>query len=146
MPSDHEQFFLLKSFAMVGDSSGRPFPKLTYGNLKGLGKEVYAVDLSGAELVEGDKNHGALDQLPAQVEGVIIELPADRTAGVIKQVAEMGVKDVWIHMGCETPEALAVCEESGIRVRTGTCAVMYTQQGFSYHSIHKWLRKMSGKY
>jgi uncharacterized protein len=44
MPSDHEQFFSLKSFAMVGDSSGRPFPKLTYGNLKGLGKEVYAVD------------------------------------------------------------------------------------------------------
>jgi uncharacterized protein len=49
-------------------------------------------------------------------------------------------------MGCETPEALTVCEENGIRVRTGTCAVMYTQQGFSYHSIHKWLRKMSGKY
>lgn len=146
MPSDHEQFFLLERFAMVGDSSARPFPKLTYANLKGLGKEVYAVDLSGAEQVEGDTNHPALDQLPGPVEGVIIELPKEKTAGVVEAAAALGVKDIWIHMGCETPEALALCQENGIRVRTGTCAVMYTKQGFSYHSIHKWIMKMSGKY
>jgi hypothetical protein len=29
---------------------------------------------------------------------------------------------------------------------TGTCAVMYLTQGFTYHSIHKWLNKVLGKY
>ena len=146
MPSDHEQFFTLESFAVVGDSSGRPFPKLSYGNLKKLGKKVYPVDLSGAEKVEGDDNLGSLDKLPDKVDAVLMEVPKARTAEVVQAAIDLGVKDVWIHMGSETPEALALCQENGIRARTGTCAVMYTQQGFSFHSIHKFLRKMSGKY
>jgi uncharacterized protein len=146
MASEHEQFFALESFAVVGDTSGRPFPKLTYGNLKKLGKKVYPVDLSGEEKVEGDDNIGALDKLPGKVDAVLMEVPRERTVEVVKAAAELGVKHVWIHMGSETPEALAVCEENGILARTGTCAVMYTQQGFSFHSIHKFLRKMSGKY
>jgi len=146
MASEHEQFFTLESFAVVGDTSGRPFPKLTYGNLKKLGKKVYPVDLSGADTVEGDENLGSLENLPGSVDAVLMEVPKERTVEVVKAAAELGVKDVWIHMGSETPEALAACEASGIRARTGTCAVMYTQQGFSFHSIHKFFRKMSGKY
>jgi len=49
-------------------------------------------------------------------------------------------------MGTETPEALDLAGEKGINVRSGTCAVMYLKQGFSYHSLHKWIAKLIGKF
>ena len=59
---------------------------------------------------------------------------------------DAGIKDVWIHMGRETPEALDLARDKGINARTGSCAVMYVKPELSYHSIHKWIVKLVGKY
>ena len=41
MPSTREEFWKAASFAVIGDSRGsRKFPKVTYENLKKLGKTV----------------------------------------------------------------------------------------------------------
>lgn len=146
MPTDNERFFEAQSFAVVGHTGERPFPKLTYGNLKKLGKTVYPVDLSGAQQVEGDPAFAGLDALPGPVEAAILELPRDRVAEVVGQAADAGIKNVWLHQGTDTPEALELGRQRGLNLRHGTCAVMYTQQGASFHSIHKWIMKMLGKY
>jgi hypothetical protein len=49
-------------------------------------------------------------------------------------------------MNRETPEALALARERGMTVHTGSCAVMYVKRGFSYHSLHKWIDQLLGKY
>ena len=49
-------------------------------------------------------------------------------------------------MGRETPEAIALADEKGLNARTGSCAVMYVKREPSYHSIHRWINKMTGKY
>jgi hypothetical protein len=64
----------------------------------------------------------------------------------VRKAADAGIKNVWIHMGRDTPGAIALAEEKGLTVLTGTCAVMYVKKGPSYHSIHKWINKMIGKY
>jgi hypothetical protein len=64
----------------------------------------------------------------------------------VAAAADAGVRDVWVHMAHDTPEAVALAAERGIDLRTGTCAVMYLTQGFSYHSIHKWIMQALGKY
>ena len=64
----------------------------------------------------------------------------------IRASADAGIQDVWIHMARETPEALALAKEKGLNTRSGTCAVMYLDPGPSYHSIHKWIMKLAGKY
>ena len=144
--SEKQTFFDLQSFAVVGNTDFRPFPKLTYGNLRELGKKVFPVELGGARYVEGDEAFPSVADLPEKVDGVIIELPRHKVMDVVTQVAESGIRDLWLHMGCDSPEVLAFCEEQGIQVRHGGCAVMYTQQGFSYHSIHRFLVKLVGKY
>ena len=146
MPSDKEKFFELSSFALVGHSELKPFPKLSYKNLRKAGKKVFPVDLSGADEVEGDKAYASLDDLPEEVEGIMVEVPKELTMDVVKDVVKLGVKDLWLHMKSDTPEVLALCKDEKIRVRYGTCGVMYTQQGASYHSIHKWIMKIAGKY
>jgi predicted CoA-binding protein len=146
VPSEKEAFFSLSSFAVVGNSDLKAFPKLTYGNLRQLGKTVYPVELGPAASVDGDQAYASLTELPGPVEGVIIELPAEHVMPVVEQCSAAGIGDVWLHMGTDTPAVLDYCQEQGMRVRRGTCAVMYTQQGLSFHSIHKGIMKLLGRY
>jgi len=145
MPSDYEKFWTSTSYAVVGHSEKMSFPKITYKELRKSGKTVFAVDPSIATL-KGDKVYPDLASLPKKVEAVVIEVPKEETRDWVAKAADAGIRNVWIHMDCDTPEALALAREKGLSVCYGTCAVMYVVRGFSFHSIHKWIDKLRGKY
>ncbi|MBN2885633.1 MAG: CoA-binding protein [Chromatiaceae bacterium] len=145
MASNYETFFELNRFAVIGRSAVKPFPILSYRRLKALGKGVYAVDPS-TDHIDGDTAYPSLEALPEAVEGVIIEAPKTETRDWVAAAAERGIRDVWVHMAHDTPEAVALAKEKGINLRTGTCAVMYLKPGLSYHSIHKAIMQLLGKY
>ena len=145
MVSNYESFWEKRSFAVVGHTAKGSFPSLTYHGLKQLGKVVFPVDPSADE-IEGDRTYTSLDLLPEKVDAVVLEVPKDETKDWIARTADAGIKDVWIHMQRDTPEALALAEEKGMNARSGTCAVMYVTPGVTYHSIHKWIMKLVGKY
>jgi predicted CoA-binding protein len=145
MPSPHEAFWTNTTFAVVGRSASKPFPALTYSALKTMdGKTVYAVDPSRDE-VEGDACFKDLSTLPAPVDAVILEVPAEETASWVEQAADAGITKVWIHMGRETPEAVVVADDRGLELCTGTCAVQYLRGGFP-HNIHRLLRRAAGRW
>jgi len=77
--SQRQTFWEHDSFALVGHTGTRPFPKLTYKALKQSGKTVYAVDPSIDE-IEGDRTFADLGALPTPVEAVVLELPKEETA------------------------------------------------------------------
>ena len=145
MASNYEAFFTLGSFAVVGHSKAKPFPVLSYRKLKAMGKTVYPVDPSTDD-IDGDKTFANLGALPAPVEGLIVEVPKNETKDWVAAAAAAGIRDVWVHMAHDTPEAIALAKDKGINLRTGTCAVMYLNPGLSYHSIHKLIMKATGKY
>jgi predicted CoA-binding protein len=145
MTSAYESFWELQSYAVVGHSANKPFPRLTYGKLKERGKTVYAVDPSRKE-IEGDPAYPDLASLPGKIDAVVLEVPKEETKGWVEKAVSAGVKDVWIHQKTDTPEAIALAQQHGVRLRTGTCAVMYVNRGFSPHAIHGFFRKLAGKY
>jgi predicted CoA-binding protein len=145
MPESHQNFWSHSSYAVVGHSQASGFPKLTYQALKKQDKQVFAVDASVAE-IDGDETVPDLASLPQAVEAVVLEVPKEETADWMTQAADAGITNVWIHMKRDTPEALAVGRERGLDVVTGTCAVMYLDEGFSAHGLHRWINKMIGRY
>ena len=145
MPSNHEAFFNAKRFAVVGHTSAKPFPILSYRALKNTGRRAMAID-SSVGSIDGDPAYPDLGSLPEPADAVIIEVPKEETAHWVQHAADAQIKDVWVHMSHETPEAIAIAARHGINLRTGTCAVMYLSQGFSYHSIHKLIAKLAGRY
>lgn len=144
MPSHHESFFEHQSFAVVGHSAKKPFPKLTYGGLKKSGKKVFAVDPS-AETIEGDPAYPDFDALPDKVDAVVIELPREETRDWVEKAAAAGISELWLHMTADTPEALELARKRGLNVRHGTCAVQYVDKGFP-HNVHAFIRKVLGRY
>ena len=145
MPSNYETFFNGQKFAVVGNSDKMNFPVLTYRGLKNLSKTVFPVDVKANE-IDGDRVYREISEIPEQVDRVIFELPKNEMASWLLKASEAGIKDVWIHMGCETKEAVQLGIEKGINLRTGTCAVMYVTPDPSFHSIHKWIMKIFKKY
>lgn len=145
MPSNHETFFTLDRYGVVGRSQVKPFPLLSYRRLKALGKRVHAIDPS-TDQIDGDPAYPDLAALPEPVEGLLIETPKAETRDWIAAAASAGIRDVWVHQGHETPEAVAVAEAHGINLRTGTCAVMYLDSGVSAHGLHKLIMKLIGRY
>ena len=145
MPSNRETFWENESFAFVGHSAKKPFPKLSYGELKRQGKKVFAVDPS-VQSICGDRTYFDLAALPEKVAAVVIEVPREEAARWVERAADAGVAHVWIHMLRETPEALAVAKARRINLRTGSCAMMYVSHGVSYHAVHRALDKALGRY
>jgi predicted CoA-binding protein len=143
--SNYETFFENGSYAVIGHTAKRGFPRLTYQGLKKLNKIVFPVDPSAAE-IDGDPAFDDLSALPQQVDAVVLEVPKEETEQWVARAAEAGVKDIWIHQQTDTPEALGLAEQHGINLRKGSCAVMYVTPGLTYHSIHKWIMKLAGKY
>ena len=144
-PSNYETFWEHGRYAVVGHSDKRAFPRLTYGALKKRGNVVFAVDPSAKE-VDGDATYADLGTIPEPVDGVVIEVPREETAQWVERAAQAGIKDVWLHMNTDSPEALDVAERNGINARHGTCAVMYVTSGPSVHGVHRWIRKIKGTY
>lgn len=145
MPSAHERFWDHHSFAFVGHSARRGFPTLSYHEMRKQDRRVYAVDPSVSE-IDGDRAYADLASLPEPVEAAVLEVPPEETRDWVERAADAGIGHVWIHMGRETPEALALAEERGLEVLTGGCAVMYVKSGLSYHSLHKWITQLAGRY
>jgi len=145
MASDFEMFWENDSFAVVGHSTDKPFPVLTYRGLQQLGKTVFAVDPT-IEEIDGERTFPEFGYLPRRVDAVVLEVPKKETRDWVDRAARAGIRNVWIHMGTETPEALALASERGLNVRSGTCAVMYVTPRFTYHSLHRWAMKLAGRY
>lgn len=144
--SSKQRFWSSTRYAVIGSSgSGKRFPLFTYRGLKAQGRTVYPVD-PGAAAVEGDQTYPDLTALPGPVDAAVLEVPRDQTAAWVERVADAGIRNLWIHDGTETPEALAIAERRGLRVETGACAAMYVTPGFTFHSLHRWVNQLLGKY
>ena len=145
MASQRESFWDHASFAVIGHTGTRSFPKMTYRGLRDSGRTVFAVDPSIDE-IEGDRTFADLADLPSPVEAAVLELPKDETAAWVARVADAGIKAIWIHQHTDTPEALALAAQRGLEVCSGTCAVMYVTPGFSGHAPHRWIMRALGKF
>lgn len=140
--STKSDFFSADRFAVIGDTRDRKFPAMTQRFLQEQGKTVYTVDLGGG-------TEGALDSmadLPSDVDAAIIEVAKERTTAVVEDVLDRGIDHVWIHQMTDTPEAVALCQERGVALETGGCAVMYNAPTSSLHALHRGIWKLLGRY
>lgn len=142
---NYQSFWNFNRFGIVGNSVKKPFPKITYGKLKESGKQVFPVDSTLSE-IDGDPVFPAISDLPDNIEAIIIEVPKEESLNTVKQAVEKGIMNIWIHMNCDSPEALSYAKEKGASLWYGTCAVMYLSSGFSMHTFHGWINKIRGRY
>ena len=113
------QFLEGKRFAVVGASANRE----KYGNkvlrvYQQRGLEVVPVNLAGGE-IEGLTAYADLPSVPGTIDGISIITSPRVTEAVVAQALSLGIKNIWMQPGAESPAAVELAEQAGANVIAG---------------------------
>ncbi len=94
-----------------------------YRDLKRKGYRVFAVNTRRATVASDPafKNLGSLPEKPTIVNIVV---PPSAAATVLKESLELGLRNVWLQPGAESPENLAFLRENGFNYLANACIMI----------------------
>jgi hypothetical protein len=128
------EFLENQTIAIVGVSRNpKKFGYSAFKELKEKGMNVIPVNPQAAEIM-GIKSYPNVTELPSEVKAIIILTKKDKTAAVVREAREKGIKQIWIQQMADSKEALDNLKGSDIRYITGECILMH----YKPHSIHKF--------
>jgi predicted CoA-binding protein len=123
--------FLASKRVAVTGVSRRPQnhgANVVYRRLRDRGYEVFAVNPNASE-VEGDRSYRNLRTIPGGVEAVVIGTRPDIAEDTMREAAELGIKQVWMHQGPGAGSVSSAATEygrqHGITVIDGGCPLMF---------------------
>jgi predicted CoA-binding protein len=115
--------------AVAGVSrDGRSPANAILKKLRAEGRTVFAVNPNAAE-IDGERCWPDVLSLPERAGAAVIVTRPSVAAAVVRQCAEAGIRDVWLHRsfgsGSVSDEAVREAERLGIRCIAGGCPMMY---------------------
>lgn len=141
-------FFDQRHIAVVGVSHNvKDFSRAVYRRLADGERRLYPVTTSGTGDIEGDRCFRSLAEVPAHLDGILVMVPAQRSAGVVREAIAQGVPRVWLHCGIGSDsvsaDAVQLCRDHGIAVVDGASPLMFVQPFRGLHREHRALRGRS---
>ena len=92
-------------------------------DLKRKGYKVYPVN-PRRDTVLGDKAYATLADIPELPSIVNFVIPPRFTLHVLKQCLELGLMNVWIQPGAESPEVLEYVQDNGFNYLANACIMV----------------------
>ena len=109
-----------------------------YRRLRERGYQVFAVN-PNTDQVEGDRSYQDLKSIPGGVEAVVIGTRPEIAEDTMRECAELGIKQVWMHRGpgagSVSPGATSYGRAHGITVIDGGCPLMFGPTADFGHKI-----------
>lgn len=140
-----EDFVKGKRVAIVGVSrNGKKFGNVVYTELKGRGYEVFAVN-SAAQEIDGQPCYPNITILKDKIDGVVVCVSSEQAKSVLQEAAQLGLKNVWLQQGAETPELVTQGQDLGLNMVSGKCILMYAQPVRSFHAWHRAFARLFGQ-
>ncbi len=142
VPEPVAAFLRGRRFAVAGVSREGNLPaNAIFRKLKAAGYDVVPVN-PNAGTVESVPCYPNLGSIPGPVDGLVIAAHPDVAAGLVKQAAALGVKQVWFHRsfgeGSVSGAALDACRAAGITPIVGGCPLMYCAPVDLAHRCFRW--------
>ncbi len=111
---------------------------VVFKRLRDRGYEVFAIN-PNADEIEGAHCYHDLKSVPGGVEAVVIGTRPATADETMRECAELGVKQVWMHRGpgkgSVSPTAAAYGREHGITVIDGGCPLMFDPTADFGHKV-----------
>jgi len=134
-----------KPIAIAGVSrSPRKFGYQVFNELKKKGYEVIPVN-PHAETIDNDLCYKSVDDLPEQVESLLIVTQKNQTDAVLRDAIRKGIKNIWVQQMSETADTIRIAEEYSIELITGKCIFMFAEPVTGFHKFHRTLMKWFGR-
>jgi predicted CoA-binding protein len=98
-----------------------------FRTLRDAGYTVYPVNPKGGEL-DGSPVYASLAELPAKPDVVDLVVPPAVTEQIVVTAHELGFDRIWMQPGSESEKAIEYCQEQGMQVVYGACAMVHRWQ------------------
>jgi uncharacterized protein len=109
-----------------------------YKRLRDRGYDVFAVN-PNADEVEGDRCYQDLKSIPGGVQAVVIGTRPEIAEDTMRECAELGITQVWMHRGpgegSVSEVATAYGRQHGITVIDGGCPLMFAPTADFGHKV-----------
>jgi uncharacterized protein len=146
MKKEIQDFIDSKRIAIMGASrTGKKFGNMIADELKPKGYEVFLVHPEAKE-INGQVCYPNIAALKDQVDAVLICLPPAKAKQAVQDVADAGLKKIWLQQGSQSPEVLALAKQLGLSTVAGKCIMMYADPVSSLHGWHRTFAKIFGQY
>jgi hypothetical protein len=121
---------------------------VVYRRLRERGYQVFAVN-PNADQVEGDACYHDLQSIPGGVDAVVIGTRPEIAEETMRQCADLGIRQVWMHRGpgagSVSDAAAAYGRQHGITVIDGGCPLMFDPTADTGHKVMRLLFTMTGR-
>ena len=121
---------------------------VVYQRLRDRGYEVFAVN-PNADEVEGDRSYHDLRSIPGGVDAVVIATRPEHAEETMRECAELGIRQVWMHRGpgpgSVSETAAAYGRDRGITVIAGGCPCMFDPAADLGHKAMRAVLTLTGK-
>jgi hypothetical protein len=140
-----QNFVQCKRIAVVGVSrDAKKFGNAIYTELKKRGYQVYAVNPSIQDLA-GEPCYPGLEALRGKIDGAVICLQPAKITAVLQEAAQIGLHNIWLQQGSESPEVLKTARDLGLNPVSKKCILMYATPVQSFHNFHRFVMKLVGQ-
>ena len=145
-----DDFLGRKRLAMVGVSRNpKDFTRDLFREFLRRGYDMVPVNPNVSEM-EGRHCFTKLQEITPPVEGALVVTGPAATDQVVRDCAEAGIRQVWMHrgagIGAVSPDAVEFCKSQGIGVVPGECPFMFLPGTGLIHTTHGFIKKMTGHY
>lgn len=142
MKNEIQDFFKSKTVAIIGASRNKDsFSRMMLTELVGKGYTVFPVNPNEDEIA-GLKAYRSITQLPDAIEAAYIINRKEIAIDLAREAATKGIRKIWIHVKCSSPEIDFLKKEHGVKVIAGECFFMWAEPVKSIHRFHKFVRSI----
>lgn len=140
-----ESFFAAKHYAITGVSRDeKKFGRMVYQAFIQKGITTYPVNPS-VENINGVKVYSSVNELPAEVDAIVILNNRNKSQVIIDQAIGKGIKNIWVQQKCD-PVGFSKQEfNPDINIITNECIFMWLEPVTGFHKFHKFLKTLFSK-
>jgi uncharacterized protein len=108
--------------AVIGASTDRrKFGNKALRAFRHHGDTVVPINPNAA-VVEGERAYASVLDYPGAIDEATVYLPAERSLGVIDEIAKKGIKTIWLNPGADDPDVVSRAKSLGLATRVA-CSI-----------------------
>jgi uncharacterized protein len=139
-----DNFYKEKRIAIAGVSRNpKKFGYQVFNELVKKGYDILPINPK-ASSINDIACYPEIDNLPADVESLLILTPKDQTDDILKKAINKGIKNIWVQQMSETSDTLKIAKEYNKEIIHHKCIFMFAEPIHSIHKFHRTLVKIFG--
>lgn len=138
-------FLESKSFAIIGVSRDeKKFGRMVYQSFIDRGISVFPVN-PNIDSINGAKVYSSINELPVEVDAVVILNNRNKSQEIIDQAIGKGIKNIWIQQKSD-PVGFSISEiDPSFNIITNECIYMWLNPVKGFHKFHRFVKFLFSK-